>query len=139
MDTQASRLRSYPLRRSRPIPVIHFWENVVRYFELLQLGFFDFAGGQLIVEGDEAEEVVFHAFLCVLGAGAGAQDEWPVAGLGEQEFLGGLPERAQLEAGRIGEPAGEFGHARLGDVQMRIDPLICFVEPDAVVTFFTPA
>ena len=81
----------------------------------------------------------FDALAGVFGAGARAQDEGPVAGLRKQEFTAGLAQGARDHARGIGKTARQFGHARLRDLQMRINPFIAFVEPNFPIAFFAPA
>ena len=96
--------------------------------------------GELFVQGDEAEQMIFHAAARVVGTGAGAQDERPVAGLRQQQFARGLLQRARLQAASaVGKFLRQLGHALLRDLQVRINPLVRFVEPHAPVAFLAPA
>src|SRR5258708_6116261 len=93
---------------SRRIAVVHGREDIVHALEVVEQGFVQSGGGELFVEGKEAEEVVFDAFGGVIRAGAGAEDERPVAGLSEEEFAAGLFQRAELNAARPGKFMGQF-------------------------------
>ena len=98
----------------------------------------DGGAGQLLVERDESQEVFLDAAFSVFGTCVGAQNEGPVAGLGEEQFAGRLIQRAFLERGWIVQVARHFGHALLGHVEVRVNPGIGFVEPDFPVAFFAP-
>src|SRR6266567_8998820 len=128
-----------PLPGIRPVPLIHVGEEVVPRLNLGEPGSVHLFLGELFVQGQETEQVVLHPSAGVIRAGAGAQDERPIAGLSEQQFARGLFERAAGEAGGVGETARQFRHPLLGDVQVRIDPLVGFVEPDFPIAFLAPA
>jgi hypothetical protein len=98
-------------------------------------------GGQLVVQRDEAEQMVLHAAAGVIGTGAGAQNERPVARLRQQQFARGLFQRARL-AGRSpfsGKFPRQSGHAFLRDLQVRINPFVLLVQPRAQIAFLAPA
>ena len=52
--------------------------------------FVNFSDGELLVQFDETEQMIFDTFAGVIGTGAGAQDERPIAGLREEQFARGL-------------------------------------------------
>src|SRR5581483_3547389 len=124
---------------SRPILVVQIRENVIQAFDVGEPGFVEGGGGELLVEGDEAEDVVLDAFAGVIGTGACAEDERPVAGLGEEQFAAGLFQGAKLEAGGVGEFAGKLRHPLLRDLEVGLDPFVGLVEPDVPVTLGAPA
>ena len=124
---------------SSPILPINIREQVVAGFDFAEPVFIDPGEGKLLVQGDEAEQMVFDAPAGVFGAGFGPENEGPVAGLGEEQFAGGLAQGAGLEAFGGWKAVGEIGHAFLGDLQVRMDPLVGFVEPDAPIPFLAPA
>jgi len=102
----------------------------------------DLGEGELFMQGDETEEMIFDAAAGVLGAGAGAQNERPVAGLGQEQFPTGLFQGPLLEVGRRFALAiffGQLGHALLRDLQMGINPFVGFIQPNAPVAFLAPA
>jgi len=107
---------------SRPVMIIEVWENVVPGFNFRERGFLDLAREKLIVKFREAKKVVRDTAPGVIGAGAGAKYERPIAGLSEKQFAGGLLEGAKREAVRGGKPAGEFRHPVLSDLEVRINP-----------------
>ena len=86
-------------RDLRPIVVINVGENIVQW---TQRGRARLRPRCVVVScswrRDEAQQMVLDAFARVIGAGAGAQDERPVARLGEKQFAAGLFERAQFQA-----------------------------------------
>ena len=126
-------------RTSRPIPPIHLWKNIVHRLDLREPDFVDFRGGELFVQRNETEQMIFDSFAGVIGTGAGAQDEWPIAGLREEQFPRGLFEGAFRQAGGVRKFSRELRHAFLRDVQVRLNPFVRFVQPDAPITFFAPA
>src|SRR5262245_49712545 len=83
-------------------------------------------------------EVTFDAFLRVVGAGVGAEDERPVAGLGEQQFASGLLKCARSESVWLRGFLHQFGHALLGDLLVRINPLVLLIKPHAPIAFLAP-
>gem|GEM_PF-3872812 len=94
---------------------------------------------ELFVQGEEAEQMIFHATARVVGTRPGAQDERPVAGLREEQFAGGLFQGAGLQASGVRKLFGEFSHPVLRDLQVRINPFVRFVQPHAPVAFLAPA
>src|SRR5713226_7602059 len=123
----------------RPVAVIHLGKEVIPRLDLGQPGAIHLFFGELFVQGQETEQVVLHPSAGVIGAGASAQDERPIAGLSQQQFPRGLFERAAGQAGGGGETARQLGHPLLGDVQVRIAPLFRFVKPDLPIAFRAPA
>ena len=97
------------------------------------------AGHELVVQGEEPEQMVFHAAARVIGAGARAQNERPVAGLREQQFARGLPQRARRQGAGLFKSPRQSGHPLLRDLQVRINPFVLLVQPRAVVTLLAPA
>src|SRR5262249_2643533 len=124
--------------RLGPIMIIDIGKDVVHGFDLGQPPSVDAGRGELLVQGDEAQEVILDASAGVIGTGAGAKDEGPVAGLGEQQFAAGLFEGTFLEAGSSRMAMDQGRHSLLGDVEVRVDPLVRFIEPDFPVALFAP-
>lgn len=87
------------------------------------------------MQGDETQQVVLYPAAGVGGAGVRPQNERPVTGLREQEFPRGLPQGAGGQARGIGVLFGQFRQAFLGNLQVRVDPLVFFIEPNAPVPF----
>src|SRR5437667_2831480 len=81
----------------RPVAKVQVGEKIIRGFEFSQPLFIDLRVTELFVKVGEAEQMVLHAFAGVLGAGAGAQNERPIAGLGEEQLASRLLERARLQ------------------------------------------
>src|ERR1041385_770304 len=75
----------------------------------------------------------------VAGAGAGAKDKRPVAGLREKQFTRCLTQGARRESAGVGKLSCKFGETRLRDVQMGQNPFVALVEPDLPITFLAPA
>src|SRR5690242_18852402 len=121
-------LRQPEANRSRgpllPIRPVHLGEEVIAGLDFVQPLFVHAGGGQLVMQRDEPEQVVFHAPAGVIGAGARPEDERPVTGLGQQQFARGLAQGPLLQAGRLRKFPRQPGHAFPGDLQMRINPLV---------------
>ena len=83
--------------------------------------------------------MIFDALAGVVRAGARAEDERPVAGLGQQQLAAGLLERAPFEIAWCGETVRQLGHSFLGHLQVRVNPFVGLVEPDLPVAFLAPA
>src|ERR1035441_9584742 len=122
-----------------PISAIHIREEVVSPLDLLQPFRIGLGSGELLVNPGEAQQMLLHTLARIVGAGSRPQDEWPVAGLGEQQLARGLLEHALLQVIGLWESPRQFGHAVLGDAQVRVNPFVLLVEPDAPIAFFAPA
>src|SRR5690606_27679773 len=84
-------------RPSGPVPVVGVRQKVVDRLEQIYAGLVHPGGRELFVELDEPEDVPRDSFAGVTRARAGAQDERPVARLGQHEFARGLVEGAAGE------------------------------------------
>ena len=97
--------------------------------------------GELLMEREETEQMVFDTAAGVVGASARAEDEGPAAGLGEQLLALGLFQVAQLEAdgGRKAPGIGLFvpgsakgshhhSHFRTSRISAK-SPTICLSSP----------
>jgi len=76
---------------------------------------------ELLVQCDEAQQNdPSRGALRIQDSWPVAEDEWPVAGLREEQFSrGGLFERAFGRAGGVGKFPHECGHAGLRHVEVR--------------------
>src|SRR5687767_7804664 len=91
------RLETFPLFSAlilRPVAVVHIGENIVQSLNAAKISFIYRAGGELFVKGNEANQMIFDAFAGVVRARAGAENKWPVARLGQEQFARGLLEGA---------------------------------------------
>src|ERR1043166_5743421 len=73
-----------------PIAIVDIGENIIEFLDSREPGFVDLSCRQLFVQGDEAKQVSLDALARVLGACAGAKNEWPIAGLGQEQLASGL-------------------------------------------------
>jgi hypothetical protein len=87
----------------------------------------------------ESVEVTLKTLPRVFRAGSRPQDECPITGLRQQQFAAGLFESAFLEARSFGMAADQGRHSFLRDVEVRVNPLVGFVEPHAPITLLAPA
>ena len=78
------------LQASSPVAGIDAGKGIVGRFHPFQPEPVHVRGSKLLMQGDEPEQMILHASAGVVGAGAGAQDERPVAGLGQQQFAASL-------------------------------------------------
>ena len=90
------------------------------------------------MEAVEAEQVRLDAFAGVIGTRVGAEDERPVARLCEQSS------RAVCFSARSRSAVGLVNFLTSSVIRScatagAVNPLVLFVEPDAVVTFLAPA
>ena len=60
---------------SRPVSVIHGWENVIHALDIAEPLFVNPRRGELIVERCEAEQVIFHALARIVRAGAAPENK----------------------------------------------------------------
>ena len=88
---------------------IDIGEDIVAPLAVAEEVAVDVVGVDLVVEAVEAQDVVLGALDGVVHHGAGLHDEGPVAGLREEQFAGGLLERALGDAVRVGVLAGQLG------------------------------
>ena len=119
--------------------VVDFGEDVIFPLEFGDPVGLDAVFGDLEIDAVEARDVVAGAFFGVFDGGVGRDDERPVGGLCEQEFAGGLVERASEIAVGVGETAGEFDHAFFGAMEVGINPVVAVVEPDFEEAVCAPA
>jgi hypothetical protein len=84
--------------------------------------------------------VIFCAFHSVGNHGSRFHNEGPIAGLGEEEFAGGLSEGAIQEGVGLGRAKAtcQLDHADGGDVEVGIDPRVRSFEPNGPVTLVAP-
>ncbi len=134
--------RALPLRVCfrgvRPPGGIDGGEGVVAGFEGGEEGSVPgFVTGELGDEVVEIGDMLMEPFPGVIASGPHADEEGPVAGLGEEEFAGGLAEGALTE-GIIATGPGEAGHLDGHATQGALHPGIGFVEPDGEMAAFAP-
>ena len=84
--------------------------------------------------------MIFCAFHSVGNHGSRFHNEGPIAGLGEEEFAGGLSEGAIQEGVGLGRAKAtcQLDHADGGDVEVGIDPRVRSFEPNGPVTLVAP-
>ena len=124
---------------SLPVIPVHVGKKIVARLDFAKPFFVHARQRQLLVQRDETQQVVFHAAARIIGARPGTQNERPVARLREQQFARSLFQGARLQAGGLGKFFHQIAHALLRDLQVRINPFVRLVEPDAPVTFLAPA
>ena len=95
--------------------------------------------GQFPLETVESPQVVHDTAPGIIRAGAGVENEGPVAGLRQQQFPPRLLERAMLERPGVREPANQVAHSQLGGGELAEHPFIFLVEPHAPAATFAPA
>src|SRR5437588_1494048 len=123
---------------TRPIAPVDVGKNVVEPFDSFEPGLVDFGGCELLLKRNETKQVSFHALPGVFRAGAGSEDERPIAGLGEEQFASSLFEGAFLQNPGLWMAFDQLGHTFLRDLQVGINPFVGLVEPDFPIAFVAP-
>ncbi len=84
--------------------------------------------------------MIFCAFNGVRNHGACFHDKGPVAGLGKEEFAGGLPQSTiqKRVGGGVAEATCEFNHANGRHMKVRVNPGVGALQPDGPVPFVAP-
>src|SRR5438552_1621682 len=83
--------------------------------------------------------MIFHAFARILRTRAAAENERPVARLSEEQLSRSLLQCSFRKAACLGIFARQSGHPLLRDMQVRINPLVGFIQPHPPISLFAPA
>src|ERR1051325_6259738 len=122
----------------RPVAVVDVGKGVVHRLDPSEPLLVHAGGRQLLMQGDEAQQMILDALAGVIGTGAGAQDERPIAGLRQEQLARGLFEGTQGQFVRFAETIGQRAHAFLRHPQVRVNPFVGLIEPHFPITFLAP-